>query len=65
MQNMTFDTTTNETKEIKLGAFSGGANYAYADGHAKFGKWSQLWWRDLPRNIYAGSFDPRNEGRTN
>ncbi len=65
MQNMTFDTTKNETKEIKLGAFSGGANYAYADGHAKFGKWSQLWWRDLPRNIYAGSFDPRNEGRTN
>ena len=65
MQNLTWDSTKNETKEIKLGAFSGGANYAYADGHAKFGKWSQLWWRDLPRNVYAGSFDPRNEGRTN
>ncbi len=65
MQNLTWDSTKNETKEIKLGAFSGGANYAYADGHAKFGKWSQLWWRDLPKNIYAGSFDPRNEGRTN
>jgi len=64
MQNLTWDPTKNETKEIKLGAFSGGANYAYADGHAKFGKWSQLWWRDLPKSIYAGSFDPRNEGRS-
>lgn len=63
MQNLTWDATKDETKEIKLTAFSGGANYAYADGHAKFGKWSQLWWRDIPNGIYAGSFDPRNEGR--
>ena len=63
MQNLTWDATAGITKEIKLEAFSGGANYAYADGHAKFGKWSQLWWRDLPNGIYAGSFDPRNTGR--
>lgn len=65
MQNLTWDAAKAETKEIKLAAFSEGANYAYADGHAKFGKWSQLWWRNIPRSIYAGTFDPRNEGRSN
>jgi len=64
MQNLTWDNSKGITKEIKLEAFSGGTNYAYADGHAKFGKWSQLWWRDIPRGIYAGSFDPRNTGRS-
>ena len=65
MQNLTWDATKLETKEIKLKAFSEGSNFTYVDGHAKFGKWSQVWWRDLPNNIYAGSFDPRNSGRTN
>ena len=65
MQNLTWDNTANQTKEIKLNAFSDGANYTYVDGHAKFQKWSQLWWRDLPNGIYAGSFDPRNSGRPN
>jgi prepilin-type N-terminal cleavage/methylation domain-containing protein/prepilin-type processing-associated H-X9-DG protein len=64
MQNLTWDAVKGETKELKLEAFSGGANYAYADGHAKFGRWSQLWWRDIPKNVFAGSFDPRNEGRS-
>ena len=63
MQGSTWDSTKGQTKEIKLEAFSGGTNYAYADGHAKFGRWSQLWWRDIPAGIYAGSFDPRNQGR--
>jgi hypothetical protein len=65
MQNLTWDAAKDLTKEIKVDAFSGGANYTYADGHAKFGKWSQLWWRDVPNGIYAGSFDPRNQGRSN
>jgi len=65
MQNLTFDPAKDQTKEIKLDAFSGGSNFTYVDGHAKFGKWSQVWWRDLPNHIYAGSFDPRNNGRTN
>ncbi len=67
MQNLTFDPATDRTKELKLEAFpsgpGGGANYAYADGHAKFGKWTALWWRDLPNGVYAGAFDPRNAGR--
>ncbi|RYG47383.1 prepilin-type N-terminal cleavage/methylation domain-containing protein [bacterium] len=65
MQNMTFDPAKDETRELKLRAFTEGANYAYADGHAKFGKWSGLWWRDVEKGIYAGSFDPRNTGRSN
>ncbi|MER3496303.1 MAG: hypothetical protein C4320_05565 [Armatimonadota bacterium] len=63
MQNLTFDPVKNETKELKLRAFSEGANYGYADGHAKFGKWSGLYFRDLPNGVYAGYFDPRNQGR--
>jgi prepilin-type N-terminal cleavage/methylation domain-containing protein/prepilin-type processing-associated H-X9-DG protein len=63
MQNLTFDATNNITKEIKLNAFGEGCNFTYVDGHAKFGKWSQLWWRNIPNGIYAGSFDPRNSGR--
>lgn len=65
MQNMTFDPAKNVTKEIKLDAFGDGCNFTYVDGHAKFGRWSQVWWRDIPNGIYAGSFDPRNTGRTN
>ncbi len=65
MQNLTWDPAKERTREIKTEAFSGGANDAYVDGHAKYGKWSQLWWRDLPKGVYAGSFDPRNEGRSN
>jgi prepilin-type N-terminal cleavage/methylation domain-containing protein/prepilin-type processing-associated H-X9-DG protein len=64
MQGGTWDAVTGRTKEIKLQAFGEGTNYAYADGHAKFGRWNQLWWRDLDRGIFAGDFDPRNEGRT-
>jgi len=63
MQNLTWDGTNNITKEIKLDAFMGGSNFTFVDGHSKFGKWSQMWWRDIPNGIYAGSFDPRNQGR--
>lgn len=63
MQNLTFDPTLDETKEFKLKAFAEGLNFTYVDGHAKFGKWNRMWWRDIPRGIYAGNFDPRNEGR--
>lgn len=65
MQNLVFDAAKDETKEIKLKAFSEGSNNTFVDGHAKFGKWGQLWWRDIPNGIYAGTFDPRNHGRNN
>ncbi len=65
MQNLTWDASKGETKEIKLTAFNEGSNFTYVDGHAKYGKWSGLWWRNIPQGIYAGSFDPRNQGRNN
>ena len=64
MQNLVWDPAKEQTKEIKLDAFAGGSNFTYVDGHAKFDKWSQVWWRDIANGIYAGSFDPRNSGRT-
>ena len=64
MQNLTWDNVKGITKEIKLDAFAGGCNFTYIDGHAKFGKWSQTWWRDIPKGVYAGNFDPRNEGKS-
>ena len=63
MNSMTWDAARTETRALKLRAFGDGANYTYADGHAKFHPWTQIWWRDLPANVFAGNFDPRNEGR--
>ena len=37
----------------------GGATYGYVDGHAKWARFSSLWFQDIPHHIYAGSFDPR------
>lgn len=62
MQNMTWDAAKGETKELKLVAFVGGKNFTYVDGHAKFGKWNQVWWQNVTTNVLAGFFDPRNEG---
>ena len=35
----------------------GGMNNVYADGHAKWGRWSQLWFQKP--GVYEGAFDPR------
>ncbi len=59
MQNMTFDSTKNITKELALNRHGEGINNLYADGHAKFGRWSQLWFQDPARGVYEGAFDPR------
>ena len=59
-----WDAAKGETTELALRRHVGGLNNVYADGHAKFGKWSQLWWTDEARGVYEGAFDPRNEGRT-
>lgn len=54
-----FDTVTNQTKELALTQHNGGMNNVYADGHAKWGQWSQLWFQRPADNIYEGAFDPR------
>jgi prepilin-type N-terminal cleavage/methylation domain-containing protein len=63
MQNMTWNPATNETRELKLRAFTEGINFARVDGSAKFSRWSEVWWQDTANGIFAGNFDPRQEGR--
>ena len=59
MNTLFFNRAKNETTELDLTRHSGGFNNLYADGHAKWGKWSQLWFQDTSRSIYEGAFDPR------
>jgi prepilin-type processing-associated H-X9-DG protein len=54
-----WDDATNQTKELDLTRHQGGLNNVYADGHAKWAQWSQLWFRDASQNVYEGAFDPR------
>ena len=54
-----FDTVLNQTKELALTQHVGGLNNVYADGHAKWGRWSQLWFQGTPNKVYEGAFDPR------
>ncbi|HEX8463695.1 MAG TPA: DUF1559 domain-containing protein [Abditibacterium sp.] len=61
----------NDTPELALRQHFDGCNYVFADGHAKWQKWSQVWFRDISRpvqvrgsydrsgNIWSGAFDPR------
>ncbi len=54
-----FDSVKNQTLELDLTRHGDGMNNVYADGHAKFGRWSQLWFQDPARGVYEGAFDPR------
>jgi prepilin-type N-terminal cleavage/methylation domain-containing protein/prepilin-type processing-associated H-X9-DG protein len=54
-----WDAVNNETREIALRRHQDGGNYFYLDGHAKWGKWSQVYWQDRARGVYEGNFDPR------
>lgn len=63
MNGATWDAANNRTRELKLEAFADSFNVARVDGSARNVRWSQVWWRDLDRGVFAGNFDPRNEGR--
>ena len=52
-----WDTPKNETKELAIRRHWDGSNFVYVDGHAKWGKWSQVYWQKP--GIYEGNFDPR------
>jgi prepilin-type N-terminal cleavage/methylation domain-containing protein/prepilin-type processing-associated H-X9-DG protein len=54
-----WDSAKDETLEIALTRHLETFNVVYADGHAKNVRWKTVWWRDIPQNIWAGSFDPR------
>jgi prepilin-type N-terminal cleavage/methylation domain-containing protein/prepilin-type processing-associated H-X9-DG protein len=59
MHMATFNDTTNQTKELALTRHTGGLNNVYLDGHAKWGKWTQLWWQKPDQGIWDGAYDPR------
>ncbi|HEX8834917.1 MAG TPA: type II secretion system protein [Abditibacteriaceae bacterium] len=54
-----WDASRNETPELALRRHQDGFNVVYADGHAKWVKWSQVWWQDSTAGIAFGNFDPR------
>jgi prepilin-type processing-associated H-X9-DG protein len=58
MNNLTWDATNGVTKELALERHQGGFTVTYADGHAKWVKWTQAWWQRAP-DIRQGAFDPR------
>jgi prepilin-type N-terminal cleavage/methylation domain-containing protein/prepilin-type processing-associated H-X9-DG protein len=59
MNNLTWDSANNVTKELALWRHSEGSNFIYIDGHAKWGKWSQTWWQSENPRVLQGNFDPR------
>lgn len=59
---MDWESEGDAVTEIALGRHTDGANYAYVDGHARWSKFSPLWFKDPSRGVVSGSFDPRNEG---
>ena len=54
-----WNTDTQEPIELSTRRHQDGSNYGYVDGHAKWAKFSTLWFRDLPHDIWTGHFDPR------
>ncbi|MGC4042693.1 MAG: DUF1559 domain-containing protein [Armatimonas sp.] len=59
MHGATYDDPKNETKELALRRHADGSNYVYLDGHAKWSKWSQVWFQRPADGVWQGSFDPR------
>ena len=59
MHMATFDEAKNETSELALYRHQGGSNYVYLDGHAKFGRWSQVYFQRPEQGVWQGNFDPR------
>lgn len=54
-----WDSANDITLEIALERHTETFNVLYADGHAKNVRWKSVWWRDIPKDIWAGNFDPR------
>jgi prepilin-type N-terminal cleavage/methylation domain-containing protein/prepilin-type processing-associated H-X9-DG protein len=54
-----WDAAKGENTELALHRHTDGANYAYFDGHAKFHRWTQIWWQKPEQSVYEGNFDPR------
>jgi prepilin-type N-terminal cleavage/methylation domain-containing protein/prepilin-type processing-associated H-X9-DG protein len=53
-----WDKNKSITTELNTNIHNGGSVYIYCDGHAKWSKWTQVWWQDYSRGIKYGNFDP-------
>jgi prepilin-type processing-associated H-X9-DG protein/prepilin-type N-terminal cleavage/methylation domain-containing protein len=53
-----WDAAKKEPTEIDVRRHQEGANYGFMDGHVKYGRFSRLFWQDIPNGIYEGNFDP-------
>ncbi|RYX84338.1 hypothetical protein EON83_10515 [bacterium] len=63
-----WDTVTKKPTDIALKRHFDGFNVSFADGHSKWVKWENVWWRDDSYNVNVdglmmpslkGNFDPR------
>lgn len=52
-----FNPATNQTLELAVGRHHDGMNNVYTDGHARWSRWSQIWFQGT--GVYEGAFDPR------
>lgn len=59
MHGATYDDALAVTKELALTRHNEGLNNVFLDGHAKWGKWTQLWFQKPAQGIWDGVFDPR------
>ena len=50
---------TNLPDDVATDRHTAGFMVGFLDGHAKWVRWSQVWWQDATRGIEKGSFDPR------
>lgn len=55
----TFDDAKNETKDLELRRHLEGFNNLYCDGHAKWHKWTQVWFQNtaVTPNVLEGNFE--------
>lgn len=56
-----FFDANNEPLALAVRRHHGGMNATYADGHAKYGKWTQIWFEKASLGVYDGNFDPRQQ----
>lgn len=48
--------------DVAVGQHRSGFNSTYVDGHAKWSRWEQVWWRDFSFTpALKGNFDPRQQ----
>jgi prepilin-type N-terminal cleavage/methylation domain-containing protein len=56
-----FFDSNNEPLALASRRHQDGFHSIYADAHAKWSKWSQLWFEDADTSVYEGRFDPRQQ----